>query len=356
MMPAVPRRASRPARRAAAALIVAGALAGCTSGGGSDADPQGAAPPSAEDTTTTEAPKVPARLTGLVLEDPSVADRPAVVVKVDNGPEARPQAGLDRADILIEEKVEGGISRFLAVFHSADAELVGPVRSVRSTDPPLIAPIGGVFAYAGGIPEFESMARSAPVTVLSESRRPDAFRYREDRRRPFKTYASTSRLRSLGGGRSQPPPRLLELLAPGEAFDPPGATPATHASVAFGRTTATWDYDPTSKLWQRSTDGAPHVLEGGGKRLAFTNLIIQRTSYRSTRFRDPSGAKVDEAAVVGSGEAVILAAGKQIAARWSKPSLTAVTTYTDLRGGPIRLPPGRTWVGLPPLGSPLTIR
>ncbi|MDP9403171.1 MAG: DUF3048 domain-containing protein [Actinomycetota bacterium] len=343
-----PKPTSLPLR--ALALLAAATLvvSACSSGGDKGAT-GGDAPP------TTVAPR-PSPLTGLILADGSVADRPVVVVKVDNSPEARPQAGLDNADVVIEEKVEGAITRFLAVFHAEDAELVGPVRSVRSTDAPIVSALGGVFAFAGGIPPFVSLARSAPVTVISEQTQPDAFKLRADRRRPFKTYASTERLRRLAGGRSQPPPRLFELLGEGEAFEPAGATPATHATVVFGGLTRSdWDYDPASRQWRRSTNGTPHMVEGRGQ-LSFTNVVIQRTPYRLTRFTDTSGTKVDEAVVVGSGDAVILSAGKQVAARWSKPSATAVTTYTDSAGAPIRLTPGRTWVALPSTAATITVR
>lgn len=340
-------------RRALALLAVAALMVPACSG--DDKAATGGGDKSGEPVPTTIAPR-PSPLTGLILADGSVADRPAVVVKVDNGPAARPQAGLDKADVVIEEKVEGAITRLLAVFHSEDVELVGPIRSVRSTDAPIVSALGGVFAFAGGIPPFVALARSAPVTVITEQARPDAFKLRTDKRRPFKTYASTARLRGLAGDRAKPPPRLFEMLAPGEAFNPAGALPATQATVVFGGLTkADWVFDPASVQWRRSTNGTPHVVEGGGQ-LSFTNVVIQRTAYRGTRFTDTSGAKVDEAVVVGSGDAVILSAGKQVAAKWSKPSPTAVTTYTDSAGAPIRLTPGRTWISLPPTAAAVTVR
>ena len=344
-------------RRALALLAMAALLAASCSG---DDDPSGATADAkggegTKPVPTTIAPR-PAPLTGLILADGSIADRPAVVVKVDNGPEARPQAGLDKADVIIEEKVEGAITRFLVVFHSEDAELVGPVRSVRSTDAPIVSAFGGVFAFAGGIPPFVALAKAAPVTAISEQARPEAFKLRADKRRPFKTYASTERLRGLAGGRTDPPPRLFELLGEGEPFNPAGAVPATHATVVFGGLTrSSWDYDVASAQWRRSTNGTPHLIEGGGQ-LSFTNVIIQRTAYQGTRFTDTSGSKVDEAVVVGSGDAIILSGGKQIAARWSKPSSTSVTTYTDSAGRPIRLTPGRTWISLPPTAAAITVR
>ena len=330
-------------------------IAGACGGGDDDGDEGASGGGGGDDSTTTTAAPVPAPLTGLVLEDGAVANRPAITVKVDNGPQGRPQSGIDKADILIEEKVEGGITRFLAVFHSQDSELVGPVRSVRSTDPELVAALGGVFAFAGGIPEFERQARQQPVTVVSESVSAEGFQYPASKRRPFKTYTDTAKLRSMARDHDKPPPRFFEFLAPGEAFAAAGAAPAASAAVSFGRTGFTVDYDATAGVWKRSTDGSPHAIENGPQ-LAFTNVIIQRTSYRATPFKDPSGARVDEAVVVGSGDAVLLSQGKQAAVKWNKASGTAVTTYTDSAGAPVKLPPGRTLVALPPAAAAITVR
>lgn len=347
-------RDRRRTRSPLLALLAASTVLAAACGGGGG-DGQGADGGRGGDGATTTAAPVPAPLTGVLVEDAGVATRPAVTVKVDNGPQGRPQSGLDKADVLIEEKVEGGITRFLAVFHSEDSELVGPVRSVRSTDPALVAALGGVFAFAGGIPEFERQARQQPVTVVSESVSAEGFTYPAAKRRPFKTYTDTTELRSMAKDHTGPPPRFFDFLAPGEAFAPAGAVPATSANVSFGRTAFSVAFDAQSGLWKRSTDGRPHAVADGAQ-LAFTNVIIQRTAYRSTPFRDPSGARVDEAVVVGSGDAVVLSEGKQAAVRWNKASATAVTTYTDGAGAPVKLRPGRTLVALPPAGSAINVQ
>ncbi|HEY1279471.1 MAG TPA: DUF3048 domain-containing protein, partial [Acidimicrobiales bacterium] len=88
--------------------------------------------------TTTTAPVARYALTGLPVDDPATQNRPALVVKIDNHPEARPQTGLNQADVVYEEMVEG-ITRFFAVFQSADSTPVGPIRSARTTDVNIVA-------------------------------------------------------------------------------------------------------------------------------------------------------------------------------------------------------------------------
>lgn len=345
-MTTLPATATRLLATVAALALVAAACGG----GGDDGATAGQDPTT---TTTTTAP-VPAPLTGVILQDATVARRPAVSVKVDNGPQGRPQSGIDKADVLIEEKVEGGITRFVAIFHSEDADPVGPVRSVRSTDVDLVAAIGGVFAFAGGIPAFERQAKALPVTVVSESDSAEGFKFPADKRRPFKTYTDTATLRSMAKDNDEPPPAFFDFLGAGEPFGPAGAVPATTARVSYGRTAFAVDYDAPSGTWKRSTDGRPHATQGGSQ-LAFANVIVQRTTYRATTFKDTSGAVVDEAVVVGSGDAVVLSQGRQATVRWTKPSANAVTTYTDAAGAPVRLAPGRTLIALPPADAAITV-
>ncbi|MGH9004055.1 MAG: DUF3048 domain-containing protein, partial [Acidimicrobiia bacterium] len=104
----------------------------------------------------------PAPLTGLPM-DPGRAGRPVLVVKIDNAPKARPQVGLNQADVIFEEGVEGGITRFAVLFHSKDTDLVGPVRSARSTDIALVTPLNHpLFAYSGANDVFKEYVARAP--------------------------------------------------------------------------------------------------------------------------------------------------------------------------------------------------
>lgn len=344
----------RPARSRLLALLATLAVVAAGCSGGKKSDDAAAKPARPATTTTTTAP-TPAPLTGVFLADASIASRPALAIKVDNTPKGRPQSGIDKADVLIEEKVEGGFTRFIAVFHSEDADLVGPVRSVRSTDPGLVGAFGGVFAYAGGLPAFERLARQQPVTIVSEGTSSAGFQHPAGKQRPFSTYTTTAKLREMAKDRTQPPPSLFTFLPAGGTFAAAGATPATSATVNFGATRFTVDYDPTTRTWKRSSDGLAHATAGGSQ-LAFTNVIVQRTAYRSTGFRDPAGSTVDEATVIGEGDAVVLSQGLQVAVRWKKTSATTYATYTDSAGVAVQFPPGKTLVALPPSAAAITVK
>jgi hypothetical protein len=301
-------------------------------------------------TTSTTAPPATAPFTGLELFNPDVATRPAVMIKIGDDPKARPQAGLDKADVVYEERVEGNTVRFLAVFQSQDAKSVGPIRSVRSTDAGVVGAIGGVFVYSGGIPPFDSLARGLGATVISEEAQADAFHLRPDRQRPYKTYGNTAELRALAS-RATRPPALFTFLGAGEHFVAASAAPASRATVAFGPGTVTrWEWDAPTSKWKRFINGVPHKADTGAQ-LAVTNVIFVTVPYRATPYTDQSGSGVDEAVTAGSGDALLLTGAQQMPLRWSKPTNKAVAVFTDPAGRTVRLPPGQTWVALVPQGT-----
>lgn len=347
---------TRSHRRALVAALAALALVAAACGGN-----KGKAADASKDgqyaSTTTEAnapstsavPKVPSPLTGLPV-DADVAARPAVSVKIDNSDEGRVQeVGIDKADLLIEEKVEGTVTRFIAVFQGQDADLVGPIRSVRATDSNIVGEFGGVFTYSGGAPIAVKTLAKTPVIQVSEDKSgSDPFTYPSGKHRPYATYAKTKRLREEAKKDTKAPPAFLPFLAQGQEYAPAAATPATKATVVFGpRTTAVLTWDPASSRWLRTTNGAAHTVQNGGQ-LAFSTVIIQNTPYKPAGYNDVAGNKVDQAVVIGSGDAIVLAQGKQLKVKWSKSSATALTTYTDLSGNPVQFPQGQVLVMLPP--------
>ncbi len=107
-----------------------------------------------------------AALTG--LPDPTAVTkrRSALTIKIDNTPEAHPQIGVNEADVVYEEIVEGGITRLAAIFNSNLPTVVGPVRSVRRTDRQIVYPIGGIFAFSGGAQYAVSSIETAPVKLF----------------------------------------------------------------------------------------------------------------------------------------------------------------------------------------------
>ena len=344
-----------------ATLLVALSLAAACGGGSGDDDAApapttGPTTTAAPETTTTAAPAPAgplAPLTGLPAPDPSLLGRPALVVKIDNAPKGRPQAGINQADVVVAEKVEDGITRLFTVFHSTDADPVGPVRSARSTDIVLAAALNRpLFSYSGTNAAFQALVNAAPLVDVGHSRASSDYRRQRGRPAPYNLFSSTPALFRRAPAGAGPPSPLFRYRAAGAA--PAAGAPAGGVRIEYRGANVTtvveYAWDPGAGGWARTQNGSAHV-DAAGARVAPANVVVQFAEYRDTGQRDTSGAVVPEAHLVGDGEAWVLTAGQLVRGRWSRPSEQAPTAWTDAAGAPIELTPGRTWVELPPPGS-----
>jgi hypothetical protein len=344
-------------RRTAAVLL--GLVALAASACGSKPKPVAAVTPEtakSDGTVTSAAPAHLAPLTGLPDDSGATASRPSIAVKIDNAPEARPQSGLEAADIVYEEVVEGGVTRFIAVFNSqapSGPGLAGPVRSVRPMDPQILSAYHGLVAYSGGIPTFVSLLRRAPVQDVDVDVATDAYSWDHSRAAPHNEYVSPDKLwPKAKGSNAEPPQAMFDFRPAGEAF---GDADAHHLVIPYSpRQTSIYDWDAASGTWKRTSNGTPHVTASGAQ-IAPQNVIVQFVSMHTLDYVDQSGTKVVESTVVGSGDAWILSAGRITKGHWSKDSATAPTKFTDAAGHPVKLTPGRTWVHFAPVGTPVTV-
>jgi hypothetical protein len=310
-------------------VVLAIALSAC----GVD-QPQPAPSPTASDTPTTE-PVLP--LTGLPAAG-AVLDRPALVVKVDNTGSARPQLGLSSADLVVEELVEGGLTRLAVMYHSTLPSIVAPVRSVRTTDIGIVAPTGGALVASGGARRVLQAIGAAGITVLTSS---EAGLSRDSARRaPYDVVLDPTVALTAATGLVEPALPYLPW-APGDAA-PPAGTPATSAIVRFsaGHTTR-WLW--VEGAWHRVDDPA-----APGDEFRAANILVLRVTTRDAGYRDPAGNPVPETVIEGSGQALVLTGGQVVRGSWSKVSASAPFRLADASGADLGVPPGRTWIELVP--------
>jgi hypothetical protein len=332
-------------------LVASLTLAACRDGGHSKAKTGDSAAG-----TTTPPPSVAAGadpLTGVRSPNGPVA-RPALIVKIDNAPKGRPQAGINNADIVVEEGVEGGVTRFAAIFHSRDAGSVGPVRSARSTDVAIATPLRRpLFGYSGTNAAFAELVRKAPLVDVGVGRFPTAYHREPGRPQTYNLFTSTEPLFRAAPGELAAPPPLFRYRREGEGLSAAGSERAGRIQAQWkGRivTTVVYEWDPQAKTWLRTQDRTPH-LDADGTRVAPRNVVFQLVNYHNTGFVDRSGAQVPEAELLGEGEAWVATDGRLVKGRWTRPSVDVVTTYTDGSGAPVLLTPGSTWVELVPVGN-----
>jgi hypothetical protein len=329
-------------RRKALTLTVIGVLAATlTACGGGDAS-------SAQDSTTTVAgdivPGVLYPLTGLEVTDPIAAGRTALAVKIDNHPIARPQAGLNKADIVFEENVEG-ITRFIAVFHSEGSDPVGPIRSGRIQDIDLLSSFNKpLFAWSGGNANVTRAVNSSSLVNVGHSAskgKGGYFRFQE-RKAPHNLYAQTKDLWTLAPEGSGPPAVQFTFRGDSDAR-PATSTPFDGAKVSMTGLKVFWKWDNTAKNFVRFTENSrrqlePHVSDD--VQVNAKNVIVLYAAHE----RNAADNNSIQAVTVGKGTGFVLTDGGLIQMNWERPNSQTPFTLTDTAGAVIRMTPGRTWI------------
>lgn len=348
-------RGNRIAGAVSLAVVLVVSMAGCKSYADPVAKPRTTTATSAPTTSPTPTPTptpTPAPvvwpLTGVVTSAP--VDRPALAVKIENSIAARPQTGLNSADMVWEEVVEGGITRYAAVYQSTLPPEIGPVRSVRPMDPAIAAPLKGILAFSGGAPPFLALVAQSGVQALSNDAGSPGFFRVGSRPAPHNVYATPQRLiDQADAAHKAAPPQQFAFALPGQ--QPSTAVAGTPANVLTltlsGVSHPEWTWSPPDGKFLRSESSAPAMTADAG-RITATNVVVLRVNIVLLSDLDPAGNRVPETVLTGSGAAVVASGGKAIPATWSKGAVGDVLSLVDSAGQPVRLAPGNTWIELVP--------
>ncbi|MCU1361545.1 MAG: hypothetical protein JWN99_2834 [Ilumatobacteraceae bacterium] len=293
--------------------------------------------------TTTTAPAEPVMpLTGLPITDPALASRPALVVKIDNHPQARPQYGLNAADLVYEENVEK-LTRFAAVFQSQDSDPVGPIRSGRTQDVILLGSLNKpLFAWSGGNANVTKAIRDSDLVELSPSSTGSTGGFFRNNRagedREHTLYSKTSTLYTLTPVYAPPPPQQFTYRQPGEAFN---GEATKGVDLKMDGVAVTWTWDPATTSYLRFQGGKPHNDATLGQVNA-ANVVVLEVDYQPS----PADARSPEAQTVGTGKAHVFTGGVMIDGTWSRNDRLQTFQLKDSTGAVIALTPGRTWIEL----------
>jgi hypothetical protein len=264
-----------------------------------------------------------------------------LAVKIDNIVTARPQTGLQSADIVYVEPVEGGLTRFMAVFSSRVPTTVGPVRSARESDLYLLPQFGRpAFAWSGATPHLVPFIERAHIADLYALQVNGYYRI-SSRVAPENLYANPRTLLKEA-------PKASKARDIGFRFgaQPAGGRAAGSQVVRYPATTYTFRWSAKAKRWLVWMDGAPGMATEGGQ-LGGATVIIQYVYIGESRFEEYGGLP-PLARSIGSGTAVILRNGRAYTVHWSRPSLNGGTTYTLPGGKRMTFAPGQVWVVLAP--------
>ncbi len=301
-------------------------------------------------------------LTGLPVADASLVQRRPIAIKVENSPSARPQSGLDRADVVYESLAEFGVTRFCAIFLSQEPATVGPVRSARPSDLEIVPQYQAALAYSGASIPVKKMLRAAPdIPLIGQME--DYYAYRRiprgDVAYEHTLYTNVARLReTLARHGYETPVNLSGWHFATPAITAPAGTPVAHVEVPFSKwATCSYRYDARLGAYRRFQQGEPHLDRETGRQYTAENVIIQFVDIWEgpyVGYKDGSGTNLLVQKLTGEGRCIVLRGGVVTNGRWVRWERNALTQWVDDSGQPILLNPGRTWIAVVPVD--LTVR
>ncbi|MFJ8826760.1 DUF3048 domain-containing protein [Streptomyces sp. NPDC102467] len=276
---------------------------------------------------TGGADSAPARGTGLLA------------VKIDNVGAARPQTGVQDADIVYAEQVEGGLSRLMAVFGSRLPDVVGPVRSARETDLELLAQFEQpTLAYSGAQAGVQTLIDAAPLRAIPQGKDHGAYFRSNEKPAPHNLFLRPAKLGRTAPGASAGAAAGFRFAA----RVPAGGRPETERTVRFPSARFTFNWSAPKRRWLVSMDGSAAVT-ADGTRLAAATVVVQYVDVQQSRFHDKLGNMTPLSRTVGSGQAVVLRDGRAYDATWQRPGAGNSTAFT-VDGRPLPFAPGQVWV------------
>jgi len=272
---------------------------------------------------------------------------PVVMGKIDNSPEARPQLALSKADIVIDEMVEGGLTRFLAIWHSQMPAEFGPIRSVRPMDPDLATAFGGVISYSGGQKPFVNAMRATGIYNADETSEvgKGTMERVTNRVAPHNLFVKAQNMQASHLKLGAPKPAFSFAADAANSSAGFFGKDVTDVKAQFPAATALWTWN--GKAFARTQDGKIHTDALDGKQLTAQNVLVLRVAVDRS-FRDPRYGFVPKTLLEGTGKGTVFSDGKAIDVTWTKTSAKNYVKLTDSSGAEIKLAPGNTWFELVP--------
>jgi hypothetical protein len=326
-------RSTRAIAALSAALITSGlALAGC-----GDDDPQEGLAPVAEQPNNKKADPDTWPLTGEDVDegDSALQKHPVLVLKMDNTSSSAPQVGLGSADLVVEELVEGGMTRLAAFYYSSIPDEAGPVRSMRASDIGIVSPVDGDMVTSGAAGVTISRIKDAGIDFYAEGAE---GLYRDSgRSAPYDLFAD---LGEVAAAAKQKEARPADYLPWGDESDLPKGQPAGKIAASFGSQTTNWVYRDGGYVNENS-----YAAEGD--EFPADTVLALKVPVGDAGYRDPAGNAVPETQFVGKGEALLFHGGRLVRGTWTKDSLKGPLDLTT-KAGELTVPAGRVWIELIP--------
>lgn len=300
---------------------------------------------------------VASALSGLPV-DPNVNKRPVTAVMIENSLDARPQSGLDQANVVFEALAEGGVTRFMALFQDTQPDYIGPVRSARPYYIQWLLGFDAAYAHVGGSPDALSDINAWHVKDLNQFYNSSAYQRISSRYAPHNVYTSIAQLNQIETNKGFTSSSFTGFARKKEA---PSKTPnATSIDLTFSGFyyNAHFDYNASTNSYDRSEAGAKHMeLHKDGSRVQVSpKAVVAMVTPLSQGALDSSGAYYSNYNPIGSGPIIVFQDGVAQTGTWNKSSNNSQIVFMDASGQPLKLNPGQTWISAVSTASNVTYK
>ena len=273
-------------------------------------------------------------------------DGPILAVKIDDTRPAHPQIGVEDADIVYIEQVEGGLTRLAAIFSSKIPQLIGPIRSARISDIELLQQYGHVgFSYSGAQTKMRPVIAAADLEDLgAEHHSSTIYTTDPDRIAPYAMVLRANLLMQFVKDRNI---SLAQSKAMGWNFgdSPAGGKEIDSAHISWPASSYDAHWSKKENRWLLDHSSEPDI-SASGTRLGASTLVIQMVSITDSIYKDKVGGVTPFSATVGSGRGYVLRNGRVYQALWSRPDATSGTQWRSSNGEEITFAQGHIWVAL----------
>ena len=272
---------------------------------------------------------------------------PVLVVKIDDTNAAHPQVGLNSADVIYIEQVEGGLTRLAAIFTDKIPDLIGPVRSARISDIEILEQYGRVgFAYSGAQSKMRPILAAANLENMSAERNPPSI-YQSDKTRYAPTNMMVDAKALLKKTIEDEGKKIDTVKSIGWQFGKGSelAKDLASAEVKWPAAKYGMTWSKSEKRWLLTFNGKPN-LDSNGRQLGSANFVIQKVAITDSIYGDKFGGVTPMSNTVGSGTGYLLRDGKIVSVKWDRPSAQVGTIWTLADGTVANFADGQVWIAL----------
>lgn len=279
-------------------------------------------------------------LTGLKdTEEANVKQRP-IAVMIDNEINARPQSGLDSAEIIYEIPVEGNITRYMGIYHHLPSEKIGPVRSARPYFIDKALEFGAIYVHCGGSPQALKDLSTLNVDAFNDLKGTPVFWRSTDRKMPHNLYTNTKYMREVSETKKLENKSAPEYFKFSDDFSMPDGAYQKKVLINYsGYYKVSYLYNEEEKVYYRFINDTPMQDKETKNDIKATNIIIEKVGIKVI---DNVGRL--QLSNIGKNRGYFLTGGRLIEIEWQKDSRGGKTVYRDLKGNEIELNKGITWI------------